>query len=475
MRRRRVYRSIKWAGVVLAAGTGTRMKSSLPKVLHKICGKEMLLYPIAAARDAGVQELVVVVSPESHQVKGLLKDSVRYAVQKVAKGTGHALSQAVPLLSKIPGGDPNDASKNELFGAPYDCILVLNADLPLIQPSTLKKLMLQHIASGAVISLLTCKVDAPQGLGRVLRNKDGSSIRIVEDKDADDSERLINEINVGAYCFKVDWLWPELQKLRRSNNETGEIYLVDLIERASKTGHRVFTVETSDQNEALGVNTRVHLAQAEQALRQRIRERHMLAGVTMLDPATTYIDSDARFSEDVTLYPNTSILGKTTVGRQTVIGPGATISDSRIGTRCQIGQSTIEGAVIEDRVDIGPYCHIRPGSRIESGVRLGNYVEVKNSRIGRDTQSGHFSYIGDATVGRGVNIGAGTITCNFDGKRKHRTIIGDNAFIGSDTMLIAPVKIGRGSRTGAGAVVTHDVAPGDTVIGVPARGMKPKK
>jgi bifunctional UDP-N-acetylglucosamine pyrophosphorylase/glucosamine-1-phosphate N-acetyltransferase len=308
-----------------------------------------------------------------------------------------------------------------------------------------------------------------------LRNKDGSPTRIVEDKDADDSERLINEINVGAYCFKADWLWPELQKLRRSNNETGEIYLVDLVERASKTGQRVFTVETSDQNEALGVNTRVHLAQAEQALRQRIRERHMLAGVTMLDPATTYIDSDSALSEDVTLYPNTSILGKTTVGRETVIGPGAIIADSRIGVGCKIGQSTIEGSVIEDRVDIGPYCHIRPGSRIESGVRLGNYVEVKNSRIGRDTQSGHFSYIGDAEVGRGVNIGAGAITCNYDGKRKHRTIIGDNAFIGSDTMLIAPVRIGRGSRTGAGAVVTHDVAPGDTVIGVPARVMKPKK
>ncbi len=454
---RRVFRKIRWAGVILAAGKSTRMKSSVPKVLHKICGEEMIQYPITAVRANGVENIVVVVTPDAEQLRGLLKETVTYAVQKTPRGTGHALLQAGALLN----------TEERL-----DHVLVLNGDLPLIQKETLSRLMLQHISSGRVMTMLTATMANPEGYGRIQRSKNGDAAQVIEDKEVDEQQRGISEINVGAYCFRSDWLWRELKKIKPS--ASGEIYLVDLVERAVKSGG-VFTVHTDDSSEAIGVNNRVQLAEVEQVMRHRIRERWMLAGVTIMDPASTFIDSAAELSQDVTLLPGTHMLGKSSVGTGTTIGPYAVIMDSQIGKDCTVGQSTIEASVVEDNVDIGPYCHLRPGSHIEKHVHLGNYVEVKNSRIGERTQSGHFSYLGDATIGKDVNIGAGTITCNYDGAAKHRTVIGDGAFIGSDTMLIAPVTIGKGARTGAGAVVTHDVPAGQTVVGVPARPLTKKK
>lgn len=464
VRVRRVFRRIHWAGVVLAAGRSTRMKSNVPKVLHKVCGEEMIRYPLEAARGNGVENIVVVVSQDASQLRDLLKDTVAFAVQKSPLGTGHALRQAEPLLNRRT---PSQQSRPA-----FDHVLVLNGDLPLIQKATLSKLMLQHISSGSVMTLLTTDMAHPGGYGRILRNKRGAVIKVIEDKQTDEIERGINEINAGAYCFRSDWLWREIKKLKPS--ESGEIYLVDLVERAAKSGG-AFTVHTSDADEAVGVNNRLQLADVEQIMRRRIRERWMFAGVTMADPASTFIDSTVQLSEDVTLLPGTHILGKSSVGSNTSIGPYALVTDSQIAGGCKIGQATIEGSVLEENVDVGPYCHLRPGTYIEKHVHLGNYVEVKNSRIGERTQSGHFSYLGDATIGKEVNIGAGAITCNYDGSAKHRTLIEDRAFIGSDTMLIAPVKVGKGARTGAGSVVTHDVLPGQTVVGVPARPLQKKR
>ena len=461
VRVRRVFRKIRWAGVVLAAGRSTRMKSKVPKVLHKVCGEEMIRYPVAAALENGVENIVVVVSQDAIQLRSLLKDTVNYSVQKTPNGTGHALLQAEHLLNKQTSAVQRRTA--------YDHILVLNGDLPLIQKATLSRLMLQHISSGCAMTLLTANLAQPEGYGRILRNKNGNATKVIEDKEADEHEHGISEINVGAYCFRSDWLWREIKKLKPS--ASGEIYTVDLVERAAKSGG-VFTVQTSDSTEAIGVNNRVQAADVEQIMRRRIREYWMLAGVTIVDPPSTFIDGAVKLSSDVTLLPGTHILGKSSIGADTSVGPYAVVTDSKIASRCKIGQATIEGSTIDENVDIGPYCHLRPGSHIGKDVHLGNYVEVKNSSIGERTQSGHFSYLGDATIGRDVNIGAGTITCNYDGTAKHRTVIEDNAFIGSDTMLIAPIKVGKGGRTGAGAVVTHDVLPGQTVIGVPARPLE---
>ena len=463
VRVRRVFRKIRWAGVVLAAGKSTRMKSNLPKVLHKICGAEMIRYPLTAAWGNGVDDVVVVVSPDSRQLRALLKDTVEYTVQNTPRGTGHALLQAEPILNKLM---PPPHSRSA-----FDHILVLNGDLPLIQKATLSRLMLQHISSGRAMTVLTAEVARPEGYGRILRDKNGTPSKVIEDKEADEEEQRINEINVGAYCFRSDWLWREIKKLKPS--ASGEIYLVDLLESAAKSGG-VYTMQTTDSSEAIGVNNRIQLADVEQVMRRRIRERWMLAGITIMDPASTFIDNSVKLSQDVTILPGTHILGKSSVGPGTSIGPYAFVKDSQIAGGCIIGQATIEGSVLEESVDVGPYCHLRPGSHIEKHVHLGNYVEVKNSRIGERTQSGHFSYLGDATIGKDVNIGAGTITCNYDGAVKYRTIIEDGAFIGSDTMLIAPVKVGKGARTGAGAVVTHDVPAGQTVVGVPARPLEKK-
>lgn len=439
-----------WAAVILAAGKGTRMKSRLPKVLHRIGGKEMVCHVVDALKEASLERLVVVVVYEAALVRQVLGETVEYVEQREQLGTGHALQQAQPILE-----------------GQAEQLLVINGDVPLITARTLKALMERHLETDATISLLTANTDDSEGLGRILRSASGEVLGIVEEVEADSSQQAIGEVNGGVYYFRAAWLWPHLQRLTR--RESGEFFLTDLVGMAASSGQRVEGVVAKDSEEILGINNRIHLAHAEMVMQRRTRERLMLAGVTLIDPPSTFIDATVRIAPDTVILPNTILSGMTVIGEECEIGPSSIIRDSRIGRCCRITASAVEEATLEEGVEVGPFSHIRAGSYLETGVHVGNFGEVKMSRLGRNTKMGHFSYIGDADVGDNVNIGAGTITCNFDGVAKHRTIIGDNAFIGSDSMLVAPVRIGERAVTGAGSVVNKDV-PADTLaVGVPVR------
>lgn len=442
-----------WTAVVLAAGKGVRMVSSTPKVLHRLCGMEMALYPVQAVRAAGVQRVVLVVSASTGpRLRQLLGSDAVFAVQQKALGTGDALSKATPWLRD-----------------PVENVLVINGDATLVTPGTLKAMMRHHVSSNVVVTFLTAQRPLA-GMGRVARDAQGRFLRIVEEAHLTEAERRISEVNAGVYCFRVPWLVKNLGRLEAS--PVGEVYLTDLLGLAVSQGAGAATFTLEDAEEALGVNNRVELARAEAVLRRRICERWMLAGVTIRDPAATYIDAAVQLGPETVVEPGTMLLGRTTVGKSCMLGPNAVIRDCAIGDGCKVISSSLEEATLEDGCSVGPYSHLRPGTYLEAGVHVGTSAEIKNSRVGRETQVGHFSYIGDARLGARVNIGAGAVTCNFDGKSKHATEVGDGAFVGSDTMLVAPVKVGDGAITGAGAVVTHDVPPGSVVVGVPARAVR---
>ena len=434
--------------VVLAAGQGARMKSRLPKVLHRVCGREMVALVVDAVRAAGFQPTVVV-SRDSDGVRRVLGDTVSYAVQDAPLGTGHALLQASDQLS----------STGNLF--------VVNGDVPLVQPSTLTAIANEHRTRGATATIATAMVDAPGDLGRVVRDSSGRVTAVVEKADADAYALDIREVNGGIYSFDASWLWPSLRGLTPS--ASGEIYLTDLIAAATAQGQLVGSVQVDDPDEIAGVNTRMELAKAEAAMRHRINEKLMLAGTTIADPTTTYIDHGVTIGVDTTVHPNTHITGAATVGEGCEIGPNAIVDASVIGDRCRVGASVVRGARLEEGVTVGPFTHLRQGTHLQADVSVGSHAEIKASRLGRGTRSGHFCYIGDAQIGEGVNIGAGTVTCNYDGREKYPTYIEDGALIGSGSMLVAPVRVGVRASTGAGAVVTRDV-PADTLaVGVPAR------
>ncbi len=405
-------------------------------------------------RGSGRTRCIAVVGHGADQVKAALGDDLRYAHQAEQLGTGRAVAEAEPLAREARH------------------VLVLNADIPLILSATISDLMARHMKKRADLTFLTAHVDDARGLGRVQRDSRGQVTGVVEEADADAAARAETEVNVGVYCFRAAWLWSHLPHIPRSAG--GEYYLTDLIGMAINEGASVQAVATDDPTEALGINDRVQLAHADTILRQRIRERHMLDGVSLIDPATIYIDADVTIGMDTVIHPNTTLLGQTRIGPECSIGPSSQISDSVLGARCRVLSSVIEGATLEDDVDVGPFSHLRAGSHICKGAHIGNFAEVKNARLGRNTSVGHFSYIGDAQVGDDVNIGAGTITCNYDGVRKNRTIIGDGAFIGSDTMLIAPVEVGPRATTGAGSVINHDVPAGSLAVGAPARVRRKK-
>ena len=442
-------------GIVLAAGSGTRMRSQTPKVLHTVAGRPLLAYVLRTLEEIGARP-VVVLSPESAAARSVLADDARVAMQDPPRGTGDAVRVAL------------EAAKDARGEA-----LIVYGDTPLVRAETLRALMALRAARSAVLALLCADVGIDNAYGRVVRDAKGDVARIVEARLATDAEKALPESNLGAYAADLGWLRGAVARLRP--NETGEIFLTDLVALAVADGKRVAAHRTADADEGRGVNTRVDLAAVEDILRRRIRERHMLAGVTFHDPGSSLVDADVVLAADVEIERGSILEGKTRVGAGTRIGPYSILRDTTVGERCRIEASVLEGATLEDDVRIGPYGHLRPGAYLEKGVEMGNYGEVKNARLGAGTKVHHFSYIGDASVGKRVNIGAGTITLNYDGVKKNRTEIGDDAFIGADTLLRAPVKVGKNAATGAGAVVTKDVPDDHIGIGMPARMRKRQK
>jgi bifunctional UDP-N-acetylglucosamine pyrophosphorylase/glucosamine-1-phosphate N-acetyltransferase len=429
------------------------MKSRLPKVLHTIAGRPMVLYVLDAVTGLVDSKPVLVVGHGAQEVERAVGKAVTYVVQEQQLGTGHAVLQA------------RQAAQSHA-----DTVLVLYADMPLLSPNILRSLVEAHEAHAGPITMLTCIHDDAMGFGRILRNAQGGITGIIEEAQATPEQLAIRELNPGVYCFDGKWLWDHLPKLPLSPK--GEYYLTDLIQMSIAEGHAVEAIVVRDPLETLGVNDRVHLARVEGVIRQRIRERLMRAGVTMRDPDSTYVDALVQVGEDTVIYPNTHLQGNTCVGTDCQVGPNTIVRDSSVGDRCRLLAAVIEEAVIENDVSIGPFAHLRKGARLANGVHMGNFGEVKNSSLGPGVKMGHFGYIGDATIGPDVNIGAGAITCNFDGLQKQETVIEEGAFIGSDTMLVAPVKVGARAKTGAGSVVTHDVPADATVMGVPARPRK---
>jgi bifunctional UDP-N-acetylglucosamine pyrophosphorylase / glucosamine-1-phosphate N-acetyltransferase len=442
---------IRTVAIVLAAGLGTRMKSRLPKVLHELCGRPMLGYVLEAAGAVTGTRPLVVYSPPTEAVRDAFAEVAEFALQDEPRGTADALLAGLRVL-------PEDVRQ----------VLVVYGDVPLLEAELLQSLLDEQRTSGAALSLVSVVTLDPGRLGRIVRDEAGEVERIVEARDASEDELEIDEINAGIYVIEVAWLRRRIADLRPSPT-TGELYLTELVALARADDRPTATVAVGDDGSLLGINDRAELAEATYRLRERINERHLLAGVTMLDPTTAYVDVDVLLAADVVLEPNVSLRGRTMIGAGTTIGSGSQIIDSNVGRDCRIWASVLEGSEVEDEVSIGPFAHLRAGSSIGRGARLGNYAEVKNSRLEAGVQQHHMSYLGDAHVGARANIGAGTITANYDGRRKTRTTIGEGAFIGVDTMLVAPVEIGAGARTGAGAVVTRDVPPGTLAVGVPAR------
>lgn len=440
--------------VLLAAGKGTRMRSRLPKLLHHLSGRPMILHSLESAERVTKEPPVIVVGHGSEAVRETVGPRAEFVEQAEQLGTGHALMQTHRLLK----------DKAEL-------IVVSNADLPLITSDTLKKLLEKQKKNKGPFTMLVLKQKEARGFGRVKRNISDEPVVIIEEAEASSADLAIDELNVGAYCFRADWLWPALKNIKPSAKKK-EYYLTDLLEIAASEGEHVETTFLEDANEAIGINTREHLAEAEAALRTRINRHWMLAGVTLLDPQSTYIDSGVTIGQDTVVWPNTMLLGSTTIGEDCIVGPNTVIRSSRVGNACRIEAAVVELAVVENDVDIGPFAHLRKGAQLGEGVHMGNFGEIKNSTLARGVKMGHFSYIGDATIGPNVNIGAGTITANYDGVKKYHTVIESDVFIGSDTMLVAPLHIGKGARTGAGAVVTKDVPAHTVVVGVPARAIR---
>ncbi len=443
------------AAVILAAGYGTRMHSKLPKALHPLAGKPLIEWSLLAVNGLSDCRPTVVVGHAKDQVRNLLGERVEYSLQKELLGTGHALMQ----------------SRERLLNR-ADLVLVLYADMPLLRSETLKKLTqprddcARKQSRLPVLSFLTIEREDPQGFGRIIRDGNGAVRAIVEEVDCTPEQRAIRELNPGVYCFDAEWLWDNISLLTPS--PSGEYYLTDMVGIAVEQGQPIATFPAAP-DETLGINDRSQLAVAAQTLRQRINSQHMLAGVTIVDPASTYIDADVTIGQDSTILPGTHLQGRTTVGADCLIGPNSRIVDSIIGDACRVEYSVIEQAAMERGSEIGPFGHLRPGAHLGEDVHMGNFGEVKNSYLGKGVKMGHFSYIGDATVGENVNIGAGSITCNFDGVSKNRTTLGDDVFLGSDTLLVAPVTLGARARTGAGSVVTRDVEEDALVYGVPAR------
>ena len=431
-------------GIILAAGKGTRMKSKLPKALHLICGKPMTRYVIDACKDSGVEDCIVVIGHGAEQVREGLGSDVRYVVQEQQLGTGDACKRAVALLGE------SDLD-----------VLALAGDTPLVSPEILKRLAGEHRSSGADATVLTAVLDDGGQYGRILRTPDGSVRGIVEAKDASSEERQIREINTSIYCFKLPVLRDCLARITPANAQ-GEYYLTDAIGLMAADGRKVAAVVSGDSDVVLGINHRADLAHLAGIVRSRILERLMLDGVTLIDPSSTYVDFDARIGPDTVIHPQTVIEKGSVIGEGCTIGPSTRLVNARLGNEVTVLFSNIADSIVGDGTRIGPFANIRPGCRIGKKAKIGDFVEAKNAEIGDSVSMSHLAYVGDAVVGEHTNIGAGSITCNYDGFAKHRTIIGRDVFIGSNVTMVAPVEIGDGALVAAGSVVTENV-PGDSL------------
>ena len=428
--------------VILAAGEGKRMRSRQPKVLHPLCGRPLLGYTLRTAR-ALADRLVLVVGPNADGVRAVAGEGVAIVEQRERLGTGHAVLQARPACGE-------------------GTILVLPSDTPLLSSETLERLVRHHRATGAVATLLTAVVDRPQGYGRILRQS-GRVKRVVEDRDATDDQKKITEINTSVYCFEAKRLWKALAEVKPDNDQ-GEYYLTDVVGILAKSGGRLEALAAPDPVEALGINDRKQLAAVAALHRRRILDRLMDAGVTILDPASTYVEDTVTIGPDTTVYPQVVLEGATAIGSDCVIASGCHVTGSRLGDRVILKPyCVLTESVVEDGAVMGPFCHLRPKSHVGAGAEIGNFIELKKAKVGRRTKAHHVGYLGDATIGDNVNIGAGTIFVNYDGAAKHQTIVGDGAFVGSNSSLVAPLTIGEGAYIAAGSVITKDV-PADALV-----------
>lgn len=432
------------SAVILAAGKGVRMRSHIPKVIHRVAGVPMIKHVVNAVSQAGIDKITLVVGQQSELIKDIFAgQEINYAVQAEQLGTGHALLQASSQVEHD------------------DMVLVVAGDTPLLQAKTLQQLIAHHRNTQAVATVLSTIIDEPYGYGRIVREESGQLARIVEEKDASPEEKRIFEINSGMYCLQVKEAFATLQKLGASNAQ-GEYYLTDILEIIKNNGQKVEVFLTEARDDIYGINNREQLARAEKIMRQRKNFELMMAGVTIIDPETTFIDSEVKIGMDTIIYPFTIIEGQSIIGESCLIGPSSYLNDSLVGDHVIIENSRIKEAEIGDECNIGPFAYLRPGAVLHRGVKVGDFVEIKKSIIGSGSKVPHLSYVGDAELGNDVNVGAGTITCNYDGKNKWITILEDGVFIGSNTNLVAPVRIGKNAVTGAGSTITRDV-PADTL------------
>jgi bifunctional UDP-N-acetylglucosamine pyrophosphorylase / glucosamine-1-phosphate N-acetyltransferase len=437
---------MKKMAIVLAAGQGKRMKSKLYKVLHPVCGKPMVSHVLDAVREASCERSIIIVGHGADAVKSELGQSAEYALQEKQLGTGHAVMQAKPMLAEEDG-----------------VTVVICGDTPLVRKETVEAMIALHLQQGAAATILTAEINDPTGYGRILRGSDNSVLRIVEHKDCSPEETLIHEINTGTYCFDNRKLFQALEKVTNANAQ-GEYYLTDVIGILQGEGNVIVASLVEDPAEAIGVNDRIALGEAERLMRKRINTAHQVNGVTLIDANNTYIEANVTIGADTIIYPGSVLRGRTSIGSDCVIGPATELIDTNVGNGSTIRQTVAEGAEVGEECNVGPFAFLRPGTKLGRHVKIGDFVEIKNTVIGEHSKVPHLSYVGDAIVGSNVNIGCGAITANYDGYNKSKTEIGNNVFIGSNANLIAPLTIGNGAYIVAGSTITQNVADNDLAI-----------
>ncbi len=432
----------KISTIILAAGAGTRMKSELPKVLHPICGKPMVLYVLKTIDKLKLDKKIIIIGNKAQMVRSALSDEkqeLTFILQKEQKGTGHAVKQ----------------TKKEFVNYDGD-VLILYGDIPLLRKETILELMKIHRRNKSSATILTCLMKNPSGYGRIIRDNNGKVVKIIEDKDASLPQKEIKEINTGIYCFNVKKLFEALQ-LIKPNNKQNELYLTDVIQIFFQKKYKISTLVSRNEEETMGINNRCELAQANDYIRKSILEYWMKNGVTIIHPESTFIDEEVKIDKDVVIYPFTIIEGNSIIKSYCKIGPFSYIKNSSISRNTNVVNSIILDSIVKEEVKIGPFSNIRPGTVLEKNVRVGNFCEIKKSHVKSGSKIPHLSYVGDSEIGEEVNMGAGTITCNYDGKNKFKTIIEDNVFIGSNSNLIAPVKIGKNALIAAGSTINKDI------------------